>query len=208
MDPLVNGHSELRCGSSVANLFFLLILSPADDAPPVHSYSAPSGAPPSSSNNYGGEKSSYNPQVTSSQPTYSEYDQARHNEKSYEYQQQPTQPSQPAYNSYNSGSALPPPPAKKGLGGFLDKLKAKAAAPHGQQQYGGYGQQQGMYGQQQGMYPQQGMYGQQQGMYGRPMGMGGGMMGGGMMGGRPQRQGMGAGGAAALGVGGGKLYLP
>jgi hypothetical protein len=100
--------------------------------------------------------------------------------------------------------------AKKG--GFFGKLKEKLNAPpsqgynqgYGQQRpYGqqGYGQQgyghQGMgmgYGQQ---YPQQ--YGQMGGGYGQPM-MGYGQQG--MMG---RRQGMGAGGAAAMGVGGGLL---
>ncbi|KAI9633035.1 uncharacterized protein MKK02DRAFT_40417 [Dioszegia hungarica] len=161
---------------------------PADDKPAMPSYAPPSGAPPASG--YGGEKASYSSTPQTQQ--YSEYDQARSDNQ---YQSQP--PVQPSYNQYDSGASVPQmqqQPQKKGLGGFLDKLKQKAAAPP-RQQYGGYGQQQ-----QYGGYPQQGgMYGQQPmgggmmggGMMGRPMG--GGMMGGGGYG-PPRRQGMGAGG--------------
>lgn len=81
----------------------------------------------------------------------------------------------------------------KSKGGLLGKLLGKAGGSSSHQQQGGYAG----YPQQQG-YPQQGYGG-----YGQPMGGG---YGGGMYG-RPQRKtgGMGAGGAAALGVGGGLL---
>ena len=102
-----------------------------------------------------------------------------------------------------------PPRDTKSKGGFLGKLLGKAGGSGGQHypQQGGYGQQhypQQGYGQ---GYPQQQQYGgypQQQYApqgYGPPQGMG---YGGGYQQ-RPQKQGMGAGGAAALGLGGGLL---
>lgn len=109
---------------------------------------------------------------------------------------------------------LPPRDAGKkgGIGGFLSKLgggrhSQPQQSPYGQQ--GGYGQQQGYgqqaYGQQQGYgapqyggYPQQG-YG---GGYGGPP-QGG--YGGYQQQAPPKRHGLGAGGGAALGLGGGLL---
>ncbi|CAG8976319.1 hypothetical protein HYALB_00005725 [Hymenoscyphus albidus] len=99
----------------------------------------------------------------------------------------------PQQNSYQDQS-LPPRDQKKS-GGFLGKLLGKASGMAGSKP--GYGHQQ--YPQQ--GYPQQGYpqhgYPQQGYGYGQQ-----GMMGGGMMG-KQKKPGMGAGGAAALGVGGG-----
>ena len=122
--------------------------------------------------------------------------------------------------SYNQGQSqsydqqqLPPREAAKkgGIGGFLSKLGGKHNQPQQSQygQQGGYGQQ--SYGQQQG-YGQQ-PYGQQQG-YGAPQyggypqqGYGGGygppQQGyGGYQQAPPKKHGLGAGGGAALGLGG------
>lgn len=128
----------------------------------------------------------------------------------------------PASPSYQSSSLQQPQTTDRGSGksgGFLSKLKDKMSQPpqqrpggYPQQGYGGYppqGQQYG--GQQYGGYPQQGGYGgyPQQGYggypqqgYGQPMGYGQQQMYG-----QPVKKkgGLGAGGAAALGVGGGLL---
>ncbi|KAH7058931.1 hypothetical protein B0J12DRAFT_737545 [Macrophomina phaseolina] len=132
------------------------------------------------------------------------------------YQQQGSAPGygasgygQPSPGYGSSQQELPPRPEEKGKksGGFLGKLLGKASASkpgggfgavghHQQPQYGGYPQQGGYYqGPPQGQYgyaPQQGYYGQGGGM---PYGMQQ----------KPKKSGMGAGGAAALGVGGGLL---
>ncbi|KAL1647977.1 hypothetical protein SLS58_002301 [Diplodia intermedia] len=105
------------------------------------------------------------------------------------------------------GSQELPPRAEdsrgKKSGGFLGKLLGKAS---GSRPGGGYGQQQPQYGgyqQPQGYNqgPPQGQYGYapQQGYYGQ---QGGGMPYGGVQQ-KPKKGGLGAGGAAALGVGGG-----
>ncbi|KAI4130703.1 MAG: hypothetical protein LQ338_001604 [Usnochroma carphineum] len=104
---------------------------------------------------------------------------------------------------------LPPREQKsKGLGGLLSKLSGKSSSSS-HYQGGGYPQQQG-YPPQQGGYggypPQQGYggggYPPQQGYGGYPP-QGG--YGGGGYGAPPRKSGMGAGGAAALGLGGGLL---
>ncbi|KAK0661751.1 WW domain-containing protein WWM1 [Lasiodiplodia hormozganensis] len=128
------------------------------------------------------------------------------------YSQQP-----PGYGQQAPGygsQELPPRPDDKGKkagGGFLGKLLGKASGSkpgggssygqHAQPQYGGAG---AGYPPQQGYYhgPPQGQYGYapQQGYYGQ----GGGMPYGAVQQ-KPKKSGLGAGGAAALGVGGGLL---
>ncbi|KAL9620293.1 MAG: hypothetical protein Q9160_005192 [Pyrenula sp. 1 TL-2023] len=142
---------------------------------------------------------------------------------SYYGDQQGPGPQGPLYDqSQDRGSG------GKKSGGFLGKLLSKASSKTGgggggmggfghsqqhQQQHGGYGQQQGYGGyppQQQQYYPQQGGYPPQGGYGHGPGGYGGyppqhqqQFMGGG--GRKPGKGGMGAGGAAALGLGGGLL---
>ncbi|OWZ43951.1 hypothetical protein C356_03366 [Cryptococcus neoformans c45] len=109
------------------------------------------------------------------------------------YQSSTPQPAGHQQTPYQSASPGPQSQQgkKRGIGGLFSKFNGNKpsgyqqgygqAYPQQQQQYGAYPQQQ--YG-----YAQQPMY-QQQPMYAQ----------------RPQRSGMGAGGAAALGVGGGLL---
>lgn len=135
-------------------------------------------------------------------------------------------PHSPSYQSasMNTPQAAQATSADRGSGksgGFLSKIKEKMSQPPQQRQGMGYGgagypQQGGQYGggpqyggyPQQGYgggYPQQGYGGYPQQGYGQPMGYGQQPMMGGY--GQPARKkpGMGAGGAAALGVGGGLL---
>lgn len=179
---------------SLSSPFPLLSLTLCDSPGEEPQYAPPSGPPPAThtATGYPSEKSSYSPSpAVSSAPSYKE-------------------------GQYSSSSSVGrqhveafqgQPQQQKSSGGFLGKiqkkLEQKMAQPggmggggYGQQSYGGGYQQQGY-----GGYPQQGYggYPQQRMGGGMPM-MGGGMMGGGY----PQRRqgGMGAGGAAALGVGG------
>lgn len=120
---------------------------------------------------------------------------------------------QGGYASAASGydqSQQVPNTGKARSGGLFGKLKDKLSGPQGQrpqQGYGGYPQQGPGYG----GYPQQG-YGYPQQGYGYPPAQGYGYPQQGMYGQQPmyaqqqqRKQGLGAGGAAALGVGGGLL---
>lgn len=150
-------------------------------------YAPPSGPPPAAhtATGYPSEKASYSPSpALNSAPSYNE---AHHSSSTSGRQHVEAFQNQPQ--------------AQKSSGGFLGKIQKKLEQKMAQP--GGMGG--GMGG---GGYQQQGYGGYpQQRMGGGMMGMGGGMpmMGGGMMGGGyPQRRqgGMGAGGGAALGVGG------
>ncbi|XAO25532.1 hypothetical protein I312_104360 [Cryptococcus bacillisporus CA1280] len=150
---------------------------PADDQP---TYAPPPGNPPSKT----------------STPFAPADDKSRGASEPY-YQSSTPQPSGLQQTPYQpaSQSASPGPQSqqekKRGIGGFFSKLSGNNKPSGYQQSYSqAYPQQQqyGAYPQQQYGYAQQPMY-QQQPMYAQ----------------RPQRAGMGAGGAAALGLGGGLL---
>ncbi|KAK8849551.1 hypothetical protein IAR55_004886 [Kwoniella newhampshirensis] len=158
---------------------------PADDAPAAF---APPPGPPPAKTSTPGLGGGYD-------------DKARGQSDSY-YGAQSSTP-QPNYQSQPQGAPYQEQ-KRGGLGGLLSKFSGK----QGGGGFGGFGGQQQQYG---GGYPQQG-YGQQQyGGYpqqqygGYPQQQYGGYGQQPMYQQRPQRQGMGAGGAAALGLGGGLL---
>lgn len=112
----------------------------------------------------------------------------------------PSGPPPPGGGPSHTSTPVGNQPAQKTRGGLFSKLTGKSSS-HQQQQYQQYPQQgypqqgypqQGYPQQGYGGYPQQPMYG---GYQQQPM----------MMQGRPQRQGMGAGTGAMLGMGGGLL---